>query len=83
MNITQESETVSEGHPASAGFLLPQKLKSTLTPAEQKGQVLYAYYCALCHGKTGSCHSRSWSQLAQAVGNLRHQGFCDGKDGGI
>jgi mono/diheme cytochrome c family protein len=49
----QGSETVSEGHPASSGFLLPQKPKSTLTPAGQKGQALYAYYCALCHGKMG------------------------------
>ena len=49
----QGSQTVSEGHPASAGFLLPQKPKSTLTPAEQKGQALYEYYCSLCHGKKG------------------------------
>jgi mono/diheme cytochrome c family protein len=47
------SQAVSEGHPASTGFQLPEKSKSTLTPAEQKGRALYAYYCALCHGKTG------------------------------
>jgi mono/diheme cytochrome c family protein len=49
----QESRTDSENHPASADFVLPQKHKSPLTPAEQKGQALYEYYCALCHGETG------------------------------
>ncbi len=43
----------SEDRPATSGFLLPQIPKSALTPAEQKGQALYAYYCLLCHGKTG------------------------------
>jgi mono/diheme cytochrome c family protein len=49
----QGSQTASEGHPASSGFLIPQKPKSMLTPAEQKGRALFAYYCAICHGKTG------------------------------
>jgi mono/diheme cytochrome c family protein len=49
----QGSQTASEDRPAATGFLLPQKPKSALTPSEQKGRVLYAYYCALCHGQTG------------------------------
>jgi mono/diheme cytochrome c family protein len=49
----QGSQTPSEDRPATSGFQLPQKPKSALTPAEQIGQTLYAYYCALCHGKTG------------------------------
>ena len=46
-------QTPSEDRPATSGFQLPQKPKSAFTPAEQKGRALYAYYCALCHGKTG------------------------------
>jgi mono/diheme cytochrome c family protein len=49
----QGSQTASEDRPASSGFRLPHKPKSALTPAEQKGQSLYEYYCVLCHGKTG------------------------------
>ena len=49
----QGSQTASEGHPASSEFLLPQKPKSTLTASELKGRALYAYYCSICHGKTG------------------------------
>jgi mono/diheme cytochrome c family protein len=49
----QGSQIASENRPVSSGFRLPQEPKSALTPAEQKGQALYEYYCALCHGKTG------------------------------
>jgi mono/diheme cytochrome c family protein len=49
----QGFQTPSEDRPATSGFQLPKKPKSILTPAEQKGRALYAYYCALCHGKTG------------------------------
>jgi mono/diheme cytochrome c family protein len=49
----QGSQTASEDRPVSSGFRLPQKPQGALTPAEQKGQALYEYYCALCHGKTG------------------------------
>jgi mono/diheme cytochrome c family protein len=35
-------------------FVLPQKHDSRLTPAGQRGQSLYEYYCYLCHGKTGN-----------------------------
>jgi cytochrome c len=52
-HIGQGSQTSSEDRPTTSGFQLPQKPKSALTPSEQKGQSLYAYYCALCHGKTG------------------------------
>ncbi len=36
-----------------SGFVLPQKHLTSLTREEQRGKVLYEYYCALCHGKTG------------------------------
>jgi mono/diheme cytochrome c family protein len=36
-----------------SGFELPQKTKSTMTASEQRGGNLYAYYCSVCHGKTG------------------------------
>lgn len=49
----QGSQTPSEDRPATSGFQLPQNPKSALTPAGQKGRALYAYYCAICHGKTG------------------------------
>jgi mono/diheme cytochrome c family protein len=49
----QGSQSPSEDRPATSGFQLPQNPKSALTPAEQKGRALYAYYCAICHGKTG------------------------------
>jgi mono/diheme cytochrome c family protein len=49
----QGSQIVSEDRSASSGFRLPQEPRSALTPAEQKGQALYEYYCAICHGKTG------------------------------
>jgi mono/diheme cytochrome c family protein len=49
----QVSHTVPENHPASSVFVLPQKTKNELTPAEQKGQSLYEYYCVICHGKMG------------------------------
>jgi cytochrome c oxidase cbb3-type subunit III len=41
------------GESKQAGFELPQKHKSPLSPAAQRGGELYAYYCAPCHGKTG------------------------------
>jgi cytochrome c oxidase cbb3-type subunit 3 len=36
-----------------SGFVLPQKHLTSLTREEQRGKVLYEYYCTLCHGKTG------------------------------
>ena len=50
----QGSQTPSKDRPATSGFQLPQNPKSAFTQAEQKGQALYAYYCAICHGKTGN-----------------------------
>jgi mono/diheme cytochrome c family protein len=49
----QVSHTVPKNHSASSVFVLPQKPKNELTPAEQKGQSLYEYYCVICHGKRG------------------------------
>jgi mono/diheme cytochrome c family protein len=49
----QVSHTMPKNHPASSVFVLPQKPKNELTPAEQKGQSLYEYYCVICHGKRG------------------------------
>ena len=34
-------------------FEVPHKPESTLTASEQRGDNLYAYYCAVCHGKRG------------------------------
>ncbi len=42
-----------ESLPEQTGFILPQKHTASLTREEQSGQVLYEYYCALCHGQTG------------------------------
>lgn len=36
-----------------SGFVLPEKHKTGLTNKEQRGKVLYGYYCALCHGDSG------------------------------
>jgi len=34
-------------------FEVPQKPKSAMTASEQRGANIYAYYCSVCHGKTG------------------------------
>jgi mono/diheme cytochrome c family protein len=49
----QVSQAASQNNPAAHGFVLPQTHRSGLTPAEQKGQALYGYYCTICHGVTG------------------------------
>jgi mono/diheme cytochrome c family protein len=49
----QTSQSSSQGGAKPSEFVLPQKHESRLTPAEQRGQALYEYYCYLCHGKTG------------------------------
>ena len=50
----QVTQTSPQGKVEQSEFVLPQKHKSQLTPAEQRGQALYEYYCYLCHGKTGN-----------------------------
>jgi mono/diheme cytochrome c family protein len=50
----QMSQTSPQGDVKKAEFVLPQKHESRLTPAGQRGQSLYEYYCYLCHGKTGN-----------------------------
>lgn len=52
--IGRLSLRAEEHRPRPSGFVLPQKHKSTLTRSEQRGRVLYEYYCALCHGKRGA-----------------------------
>lgn len=47
------ADAPAAGESKQAGFELPQKHKSPLPPAAQRGGELYAYYCAPCHGKTG------------------------------
>jgi mono/diheme cytochrome c family protein len=49
----QTSQSSSQDGAKPPEFVLPQKHESRLTPAEQRGQALYEYYCYLCHGKTG------------------------------
>jgi mono/diheme cytochrome c family protein len=50
----QSSQTSPQREVKQSEFVLPQKHQSQLTPAEQRGQTLYEYYCYLCHGKTGN-----------------------------
>jgi mono/diheme cytochrome c family protein len=47
------ADAPAAGESKQAGFELPQKHKSPLGPAAQRGADLYAYYCSHCHGKTG------------------------------
>ncbi len=49
----QSSLSSEESLSEQAGFILPQKHTASLTREEQRGQVLYGYYCVLCHGQTG------------------------------
>lgn len=39
--------------PPESRLLLPQGHKTSLTHEEERGEILYEYYCALCHGKKG------------------------------
>lgn len=50
----QMPQTSPQGAVKQPEFVLPQKHERRLTPAEQKGQSLYEFYCYLCHGKTGN-----------------------------
>jgi mono/diheme cytochrome c family protein len=47
---------LSDTHAAPPGkpFQLPPRAKSGLTPDQKRGQPLYHYYCATCHGDTGN-----------------------------
>lgn len=45
--------TPAADHEAVVGLLLPRKRISQLSRQEQRGKVVYEYYCALCHGLTG------------------------------
>ncbi len=49
----QSSLSSEEYQSERTGFILPQKHTTNLTREKQRGQGLYEYYCALCHGKTG------------------------------
>jgi mono/diheme cytochrome c family protein len=57
LNIPGECQKPAFQDPQSkggnSGFLLPEK-QSSLSYTEGKGQTLYNYYCALCHGATGN-----------------------------
>ncbi len=46
--------TSGEKASVSQAFALPQKHTTSLNRVERRGQVLYAYYCALCHGESGN-----------------------------
>jgi len=58
----------------SSGFVIPQKPESVLTPAEQKGEVLYANYCAICHGKTGNGDGFNSYSLSKPPRNFQDRG---------
>ncbi len=45
-------------------FEVPHKPESTLTSSEQRGAKLYAYYCAVCHGKNGEGDGFNSSRLS-------------------
>lgn len=47
------TSTSAGGESKQGVFELPQKHTSPLSPSEQRGASLYAYYCAICHGKSG------------------------------
>jgi mono/diheme cytochrome c family protein len=47
----------------SKQFELPQKHTSSLTPSEERGAGLYAYYCSICHGKTGERNGFNATEL--------------------
>lgn len=69
------SQSASDDHTSSSGFVIPQKIKSVLTSDEVKGKTLYLYYCTICHGKTGkgdgfnsyilSAHPRNFTDTAR------------------
>jgi mono/diheme cytochrome c family protein len=50
-------------------FEVPHKPESTLTASEQRGANLYAYYCAVCHGKNGEGDGFNSSQLSTPPAN--------------
>ncbi len=56
MLIWLSAQTVlgsDEEHAETSGFLFPQKHSTNLNREQQRGEQMYQYYCALCHGKTG------------------------------
>jgi mono/diheme cytochrome c family protein len=48
------------------GFVLPEKHETRLTRKEQRGKVLYEYYCALCHGNSGEADGFNSFTLSKA-----------------
>jgi mono/diheme cytochrome c family protein len=60
---TGSGDQPPEAQPGKPVFELPQKHVSPLPAAAQKGQELYEYYCAPCHGKTGNGDGFNSSQL--------------------
>ena len=69
------SQSASDDHTASSGFVIPKKTRSVLTSDEMKGKMLYSYYCTICHGNTGkgdgfnsyilSTHPRNFTDTAR------------------
>jgi mono/diheme cytochrome c family protein len=57
------TSTSTGGESKQAEFELPQKHTSVLTPSEQRGAGLYAYYCSICHGKTGERNGFNATEL--------------------
>lgn len=68
------SSTMKEGHTFSSDeepvFVLPQKHESNLTSEEQRGQILYEYYCTLCHGMRGEADG--FNSYSMSVSPIRH-----------
>ncbi len=57
------TSTSTGGESRQGVFELPQKHTSALTPSEQRGASLYAYYCSICHGKTGERNGFNATEL--------------------
>jgi mono/diheme cytochrome c family protein len=63
-SANQAASAPGDAQAKQSGFELPEKPKSTMTASGQRGGNLYAYYCAVCHGKTGEGDGINSFQLA-------------------
>jgi mono/diheme cytochrome c family protein len=52
--LTDPALSDTHGAAPDKQFHLPPRNKSGLTPGQKRGQPLYHYYCATCHGDTGN-----------------------------
>ncbi|MDR3557749.1 MAG: cytochrome c [Syntrophobacteraceae bacterium] len=67
--LTATGSSVAVGASSKEGaqpptFEIPHEPVSKLTASEQRGASLYAYYCAVCHGKNGEGDGFNSSELS-------------------